>query len=155
MNDSVVKKLIEYYQQKLKLMQEILQLSRRMTVSSEFDQLEKHLMARQEYMNKVDQWDQQIQLLKDKLVAETGAAHWADFKKQQPEVLQQLEPIIAAIGAAAKEAKELADQSRAEAEQRLKELQLEMRKMQSSKVGMKAYHNKPKQHSGYFLDKKK
>jgi predicted O-linked N-acetylglucosamine transferase (SPINDLY family) len=151
----MITKLLDFYGQKHKLMQEILMLSRQLSAEPEFDRIEKLLAARQEYMSKVDQLDQQLELIKNKLVAETGVGSWQEVLKHRPEFLKQLEPISTAINQAAREAKELTEKSRISAEKKLNALRLDMKKMQSSKVGMAAYHNKPKQHSGYFLDKKK
>lgn len=152
----LLNKLQNLLQQKQGLMQQVLQLSQRLVKEGEeYRQLEKLLDARQQYMDSIDQLDQQIHLLKEKIITAAGVSNWHDVKQLQPQVVASIENTVSNIKAIAGEAHQLTEQSREMAAAQLKQLQQKFKKLQSSKNGFSAYQHKTVQASGYFLDKKK
>ncbi|MBM7854202.1 phage shock protein A [Desulfohalotomaculum tongense] len=154
--NNLLVKLLEMSRQKEKLMHEILQTGERLAgAGDDWELVDKLLAARQKYMDEIDGLDRQIENLKQKIAAFAGAGSWKDVGVRHAEAVNMLEDTWRRSAEMAVEAKRLTDKSREQVEKKLKELQQNMKKLQSSKPGLAAYHKKPKQNSGYFLDQKK
>ncbi|MBO8138764.1 MAG: hypothetical protein H0Z40_11755 [Desulfotomaculum sp.] len=154
--DKLLAELLKISRRKEKLMAEILAVSGGLAdINDSWEDLEKLLAARQKYITEIDKLDVQINNIKQKILSLTGAAGWEDVQVIYPEAVKQLRECWRHSSEMAGKAKKLTDKGREQVEEKLKELQKGMKKLQLSKAGMAAYHNKPAQQSGYFIDKKK
>ncbi len=137
-------------------MAEILQLSNKMAGNIEdWEEFNRLLNVRQQYIEKIDQLDRQMQRLQQMIKDQAGVGDWPGLKKLHPQRASAIEAVQSNIGQMALKAKELTDQAGRLAKQRMNELKQKMQNMQASKAGMAAYRKKGAQHDGYFIDKKK
>ena len=151
MSQKILDELLVILQQKEKLMHEILLVSRGLTSATEDWELpEKLLHARQEYIFKIDEIDRQALVLRKKITCERK-----DIKKIYPQAWKQLENVWEHTKEMALQSEKLTRQGRDLAVERLKILEQNINKLQSSKKVLTAYQKKPAQFDGYFLDKKK
>ena len=153
---SILIKLEELAEQKVKLMQQILQISRRFQdAADDLEMLQKLLDARQEYMSKIDCLDEQFNSLKQKVVSQAGVGDWEGLKKLYPQAVETIEDKLKTAGEMARQAYSYSNHAQQTAAAKLKELRQNLRKLQKTKTGIGAYQQKITQHSGYFIDKKK
>lgn len=154
--EDLLEKLQQLLQQKQQLMQQVLLVSQQLvSADGELEKIQALLDARQEYMNKTDQLDEQINFVKQRIITDVGVGSWPDMEKLYPQAVANLDAMVTNIKELAMAAHQITQQSRQQAEAKLSQLQQEFKKLQSNKTGFTAYQHKRVQTSGYFLDKKK
>lgn len=154
--EELLHNLQQLLQQKQQLMQQVLSVSEQLVdADGELEKIQTLLDARQEYMHKIDQLDQQIELIKQGISSAAGVSNWSDVERLYPQMAANMKAQVGKINELAAGAHRLSEQSRQQAESRLLQLQQEFKKLQHNKTGFTAYRSKGVQSSGYFLDEKK
>lgn len=149
-------KLQSLVEQKDQLMQQVLSVSQGLVNTGEnLEKMQVLLDARQQYMKKIDQLDEQIEVVEQGVLAALGVDNWQVVAKNHPQTVAKIDATVANIKKTASAAHKITQQSRQQAESQLTQLQQEFKKIQSKKTGFIAYRQKDAQASGYFLDKKK
>lgn len=152
----ILDQLLVVLKQKEKLMQQILLLSKRLVnETGDWDVLDNLLNARQEYIQKTDALDQQARLLRKKITSDQSVVNWEDLSRICPQSWQQLENIREQNKKIALQSQNLTKQSCDLAVTKLKSLEKDINKIQSSKKVLNTYQKTPAQPDSYFLDKKK